>query len=838
METILDNLEWTLEGFHKYVPLQRVTMETGVTHNNLTGKIPATVPGGVHLDLYRAGHISHPYINMNSLTAEWIENRWWVYRTTLSPQIGKHRKVELIFKGLDYEAVVIINNVERASHKGMFEFLTVDITEECKTGEPVSLTVVFKGIPDEMGQVGFTSRTSTQKSRFNYKWDFSTRLVNIGFWRDIVLRTHGEVSLRDVYVTTDYQDKGLINVQFDIENYSACEVRLTVSRDGKMIQAKEFACDTNSFAEVLFLTNPVLWYPHGHGEQNLYDLSIELIHSGKTADSQSYKIGIRSLEYNLNDNAPAHALPYTVIINGKKIYINGINMVPLDHIYGNIAFEHYRQMIHLAKNMHVNMIRIWGGGIIEHEAFYDLCDEHGIMVWQEFIQSSSGIDNIPAKNPVYLTELASAATQALKEKRNHTSLAIWCGGNELMCANNIPSDYTDMNIAMLRGLVEKYDPKRLFLPTSASGPGQNLSMEKGKSHDIHGWWEYLGNPGHYERYYDSDSMLHSEFGTEGFANVKTIKKYISPEFLTPRDINDHHIWKHRGQWWGTYGRDLKEFGEIYDMTHFQNISQWLQAEGLRFILEQNRSRKFENSGSLIWQLNEPWPNITGTYLVDYCMEQKMAYYYAKKAYSPIHACIRYRKLNIAPGETFEAEMFAMNSLDFVNTTLDIRVQDTRGNILFDRKDEVSIPENSRVKLEDLRFTLPKEYEGIFFVNLWIAGNKNTYVFSTESHQVYAKTATLRATGDENRLEIKPLSGITKSDTRQFQVTNISDHAVMHIRMEETTDCFWIYADKMFETLMPGESEIYTITYTRKTPSGFMTDSYDEATEPIVEFKGF
>ena len=848
MEKKLSNLDWTLEGFHKYVPMHGVIMETGVSHNNLTGIIPATVPGGVHYDLYRAGQLAHPYKDMNSLTAEWVENRWWVYRTTFTPPPyeANWHKTELIFKGLDYEAIILINNKNAATHKGMFTPLTVDITEECRKGGPISLTIVFKGIPDEIGQTGYTSLTKTQKARFTYKWDFATRLVNIGVWRDIVFKAHEALSFSDIYLTTDYDEpSGIINVSGKIiahEDGHEPKVRISATLSGDTVLDETFTASKEFFRRFT-LEAPSLWYPNGSGRQPIYDINLELLCGGHVVDTKTYKAGIRRLRYLQNDDAPQGALPYTIEINNRKIYIKGINMVPLDHIYGNIAYEHYNQMLQTAKNMHINMIRIWGGGIFEHDVFYDLCDKYGIMVWQDFIQSSSGIDNIPAKDPAFLEELAENVTAGIKEKRNHTSLTLWCGGNELMDANSVPSDYTDMNIAMLRGLAEKYDPTRFFLPTSASGPNQNLSKVKGKSHDIHGWWEYLGNPAHYERYYDSDSLLHSEFGTEGLGNVKTISKYISEEYLTPRDVNDHIIWKHRGQWWGTYKRDLKEFKEITDMEHFQNMSQWLQAEGLRFILEQNRSRKFRNSGSLIWQLNEPWPNITGTYLVDYNLEQKMAYYYAKKVYEPIHAALRYRKLNYAIGENFDGELFVDSSIGAQTVKVAVIVRDVTGKVLWERPPEaVSLATDVAYRLPNVQFAVTEDFGELFLVTLMTTTDtleviKNTYVFSTDDKFPYASSAKLRnasLVAEEVRRGINPDGSIVV----QYKVENVGRYAALHIRAEETTDCFWSYADKLFEILMPGESEVFSFTCTRKVPSGFLIDSYDENAQPQFVFSSF
>ena len=256
----------------------------------------------------------------------------------------------------------------------------------------------------------------------------------------------------------------------------------------------------------------------------------------------------------------------------------------------------------------------------------------GFLVWQEFIQSSSGIDNIPSQQPRFLELLAEAATHAVKTKRHHVSLTIWSGGNELTDKNGVPATYEDPNIAMLKRIVQEHDPQRLFLPTSASGPREFLSdtpENKGRNHDVHGHWVYLGIEKHYKFYGASDSLLHSEFGVDGCSAVKSLKKFLSPANLKPCSMKENLVWRHHGEWWDVYDRQRELFGENIDLKTFALGSQWVQAEGLRFIVEANRRRQWRNSGSIIWQFNEPWPNVSCTSLVDYCFEPKMAYYAVK-----------------------------------------------------------------------------------------------------------------------------------------------------------------------------------------------------------------
>ena len=176
--------------------------------------------------------------------------------------------------------------------------------------------------------------------------------------------------------------------------------------------------------------------------------------------------------------------------------------------------------------MRDSLVRVWGGGLIEKDEFYDLCDENGILIWQELIQSSSGIDNKPSEQEEFLELLKKTAECAVREKRNHVSLAVYSGGNELMEAPDRPCGRENKNIAMLEEIVRRLDGRRAFLPTSASGPREFITSEKGVSHDVHGSWRYEGNPGHYVLYGESDNLFHSEFGMDEMC-IRDRNRYLA-----------------------------------------------------------------------------------------------------------------------------------------------------------------------------------------------------------------------------------------------------------------------------------------------------------------------
>lgn len=850
MEMSLSTGPWFLKGYWPWVPLKDKSMETGKKLIGTTDWIPATVPGGVHYDLYRAGLIEHPYFEMNSLKCEWIENRWWMYKTTFEKPKETGEKFELVFKGIDYEALFYLNGNFLGEHFGMFHYAKFDITSYIYEAEQFELVVVFKHPPDEMGQIGKTSKTFTQKSRFNYKWDFSTRLVNIGFWDDINLIIHQKAMIGDVSLLTDVTDgHGVINLSAEIE-YNNCDSDLlfleVIGYDPKgdqalkkevPLQIGEGRCDLR-----LTFVDPELWFPNGHGEQPLYTILIRIKDENTIFNEKQYQVGIRKLSYVKNDNSPKDALPYTVVINGKRIYIKGFNITPLDHLYGNVTREHYEFLINKVKRANGNMVRVWGGGIIEKEIFYELCDKHGIMVWQEFIQSSSGIDNIPSKRPEFLDLLKKSATTALKEKRNHVSLTIWSGGNELMDENFKPSTYEDENIALLKKLVESYDPARLFLPTSASGPVEFVTEKKGISHDIHGHWQYAGNPAHYQLYGESDSLFHSEFGTDGVSSLKSLRKFLSEENLYPTTMSDHIVWRHHGEWWGTYNRDQEIFGPIHEISLFVDCSQWMQAEGLRFILEANRRREFQNSGSLIWQLNEPWPNASCTNVVDYYGEEKMAYHWARKSFAPTHVSLDYRSLNYKTGETFNAPVFIHGNGDSKPVVVNIQVLTTKGKLLREETLTIEMIPFIASKVSEIEFTVSKEHGELFFIRLQLLENEkvfheNVYTFSTKEETIYSPSLTLTDSG----LTVKSTTQWNKVGSewnRVYCVTNAGEDVALHIHPIEETNGFWMEADDSFVTLFPGESKNFTIHCAPKTAGGFLKEDQINRQEPVIRFNQF
>lgn len=645
---------WKLSCFYPYVPYYSMSIEANIEQKCIFAPIPADVPGSVHKALIKAGLLENPYYEMNSLKAEWIENKWWLYEMVF--EINEIENRVLVFEGIDYKAKIFLNGKVCGESENMFVPLRIPVESFLKKGEN-ELRVVLEGAPEEMAQLGISEKTHTQKSRFGYKWDFCTRIVHLGITGNVYIEKSKPVELERFFFNGKASGDFSIKFLCCAREKSAEKLRVKIFDENKNVVFEKTENVSVENGKSFFINGCVNsvrpWYPNGMGEQRLYTLNVSIGESEPFVIER--KVGFKDLTVEKNENGDWSSYGYLFNVNGKKVYIKGVNVTPLDMLYGDIKDERYEKLFKILADGNINLIRIWGGGLIESETLYSLADKYGIMIWQEFIQSGAGISSRPSVEPEYLEKLAATAKQATL-KANHVSLVAFSGGNELSDENG-PIDFSNKNVALLKSIVNAECPWVFMYPTSASGGKEFLSLDTlGKHCDVHGPWKYYGGY-HYQLFNASDSMLHSEFGCDGMTNREIFDEYIAPENVKVTNTFENYTWRHHGEWWDTYERDTEIFGVPDTIDEQIAISQFMQAEGLRYAVEANRRRAYQNSGSIIWQANEPFPGISGTNLIDYNMKPKFVWRKVKQAFNKVNPSLRYDKFVYNVGDELNVDMF-------------------------------------------------------------------------------------------------------------------------------------------------------------------------------------
>ncbi|MBE0698817.1 MAG: hypothetical protein IH586_18005, partial [Anaerolineaceae bacterium] len=430
---------------------------------------------------------------------------------------------------------------------------------------------------------------------------------------------------------------------------------------------------------------------------------------------------------------------YTLRVNGRKIYINGWNWVPMDVLYGVERAEKRERLLRLAREANVNLLRVWGGGLIEKKIFYDLCDRLGILVWQEFIQSSSGIDNVPSTDPAYIDLLLGTAEQAIIQRRNHPSLGVWSGGNELHETAQRLCDTSHPALAALKGALDRLDPGRHWVATSPAGGEFGFCVpsdgaQAARLQDVHGPWEYQGLRAQYTLYNQGRSLLHSEFGVEGLTNRRALDAVIPLASQVPVSL-ENPLWKHLGFWWVKEQAWAEIFDPLADVETTRRATQFLQADGLRYAVEADRRRQFVNAGTMPWQFNEPYPMAACTSAVDYFAEPKPVYYTVARAYRPLTVSARFDTLAWNRTEPFRAEICCSNTRAAGAGSLSWRLAGLDGKPFCQETLPAALPENGSKVLHRIEAALAEIPGDVFFLDLILqdmAGNElaaNRYTFT-------------------------------------------------------------------------------------------------------------
>lgn len=771
---------------------------------------PAKVPGSVLYDMWQAGKVPDPFFELNSKLSEWVPARTWVYRKEFeTPKGWDGEHVELCFEGIDYEAEIFVNGSSLGCHRGMYTSCRFDVTGKLVKAGKNLLAVVLQPAPFEQPQVGKTSLVHTHKSRMTYWWDFCPRMIHQGIWQDVYLECTGEIRFDNVYIYADFIEK-----ERTAEVHMELQIKGKGSGEGCLLEGcfGEYSFETRIEEGrgdvVLRIPSPKLWWTNGAGEPFQYEVRLRLLdQKGQISDSRNFLYGIRDIRFLQNDGCRKAEGQFTLCLNGRRIYIKGYNWVPADVMYGTVQEEKLRHLIRLAKEAGVNMFRVWGGGLIETDLFYELCAQSGILVWQEFIQSSSGIENKTPEDEEYGAMMEKEAEIIIKAKRNHTALAVWCGGNELQDGEGMPLDGKDALLARLEKQVRKWDSRRKWLPTSPSGglflnSMDNIRRAPEKLFDVHGPWEHQGLEKHCLLYNSGTSFMASEFGVEGMANESVLNRCVAREHWIPAN-KDNEIYFHRGAWWNNEPLVQETMGgRLTKVEQIRKASQFMQYEGLKYAVESNIRRAMKNSASFPWQFNEPYPNLFCTSAVDYYGCPKPAYYGVRKAYGVYRVTAAFASPSVAGEEKFRTEIFA--GRDSANLRKDemlcIRalLLDMQGNAVIKEEAYISdMPEISG-KVMDLTCHPAEIRTPIFLLRLSLSAGVECLA---ENEYLFTKEKNFAPVWDMKEAKVS----FSWRNERELVMENTGDTAALFVYLKHEGDDTRLYFSENYISLMPGEN---------------------------------
>lgn len=685
---------------------------------------PAVVPGTVHQDLLRHKLLPDPFYGTNEKKIQWVENEDWEYKTTflVTPEQLSRGAAQITFEGLDTYADVFLNGSLLLQSDNMFVAYSVPVKEVLRVGENRLHILFHSPIKQTLSQWesnGFDYPADndhhdkhlsifTRKAPYSYGWDWGIRMVTSGIWRPVTLKFYDIATIDDYHVKqlslTD--EKALLSNELEINNVSGKEEMAEVlasyslkdGDSGTVKQTVALSPGKNYINLPVTVERPVRWMPNGWGEPALYDFSAQVVCGGKVIAEKHHRIGLRTVR--LVNEKDKYGESYYFEVNGIPMFAKGANFIPNDALLPAMTTERYQTLFRDIKEANMNVIRVWGGGTYEDDRFYELADENGILVWQDFMFACTAY---PA-DPTFLKRVSQEAEYNIKRLRNHACLAMWCGNNEILeglkywgwqsrytkeTYEQLYRDYDKLFRELLPAKVEELDSGRFYVHSSPyfANWGRPDSWGTGDSHN---WGIWYGK----KTFESSDTELGrfiSEFGFQSFPEMKTIATFAAPEDyeIESEVMNAHQKSSIGNNLIHTYME--RDFIVPEKFEDFVYVGLVLQGQGIRYCLEAHRRNRPYCMGTLYWQLNDSWPVVSWSG-IDYYGNWKALHYQAKRAFEPllINAVHEDGNLNIY--------LISDRLQSISDLTLTMQLVDFNGKRLDKRKVSVHAPANTSEKV--------------------------------------------------------------------------------------------------------------------------------------------
>ena len=694
--------------------------------------LEASVPGDVHMDLLKNGLIEDPFYRLNEHDLQWIDKTDWEYKTEfdLSKKDINSHSLSLDFHGIDTYSSIYLNDSLIATTDNMFIGKTVDIKNFAKLGKNKLYVKLYspinKGVQlhdslgydissfnandlAEIGKVEGNKRVSvfTRKAPYHYGWDWGPRLVTSGIWQPINIKKWNYFNIEDLYIKQKTLDESASLVaEIEVESYLEIDEMISeIYVDNQKVSTDLIYINkgANKIEIPFTIKDYELWWPNGMGDQNMYEIKVKL-QSNNNFVTTSKRIGLR--EINLVTSEDSIGNNFYFEVNKKPVFMKGVNYIPQDIFLNRVSDDKYEELLNSAVDANMNMIRVWGGGIYENEIFYNLCDEKGLLVWQDFMFACAMYPG----DEEFLKSVEQEAEFNVKRLRGHPSIALWCGNNEVRSAwknwgwekdvienqspeiaNEISKAYDDVFHKILPKVVNNLDSSTAYWPSS---PGSTFSggTESYTSGDAHYWGVWWGKE-NFESYNQKVPRFMSEFGFQSFPEFSSIDKYTNEsDYSIYSDVMKSH---QRSSIGNKTIEDymLRYYNKPKSFKGYLYVSQILQAYGVSMGMEAHRRNKGYSMGSLYWQLNDCWP-VASWSSIDYFGKWKALHYSTKKAFQPV--LISFFKSDS------EIELHIISDLlESKEVNLNLKVLSFSGEILYETNKNYSLQQNSTMKVESL-----------------------------------------------------------------------------------------------------------------------------------------
>jgi beta-mannosidase len=775
----------------------------------------ATVPGTVHTDLFKNKLIPDPFTGAREQQLQWIEKEDWEYKTIvkISKKELLKEHIELQCEGLDTYADVFLNGSLILSADNMFRSWNVEVKPFLREGKN-ELKVLFRSAVKEgkaeAAKLSYTlpgdEKVFTRKAQYQYGWDWGPRYVTCGIWKSIKLVSWQDARILDVQCIQHSLSDSIAELEFiceirsDIDNSAYIDITYSHTLDisGQRTRKIKLTKGIGSYSIFYTVKQPQRWWTNDLGFPVTYGFTIDLSYDSRFLDSKRTTIGLRTLELVREKDAAGTSFYFK--LNGIPVFIKGANYIPPDNFLPRVQAGAYEKIVLDAKEANMNMLRVWGGGVYGENEFYTACDKNGILVWQDLMFACAMYPG----DEHFTKNVAEEVEQQVKRLRNHPSLALWCGNNEIdegwknwgwqqqyhysqKDSSKIADDYTLLFNNLIKDMFRIYDPERAYWPSSPSiGWGHKESLEEGDSHYWGVWWGM--EP--FEVYKQKTGRFMSEYGFQGMPGMSAFEKmglYASSGAFDSLTFRAHQ--KHPTGYETIRTYMERDYKVPADFENYVYVSQLLQARGMKTAIEAHRRAKPYCMGTMYWQLNDCWP-ATSWSSSDYYGNWKALQYEAKRDFRDIMISVNEKE------DSCEVSIIS-DRLKNIKAELAVELFDLDGNLLWFSYLPVDVNANS----SKVYFKFDKNISDHFNKNNVVLRSSLTtidsYLSDVRDMHYFAKPKDLSLK--------RPLIAISKPICEQVQCISLSSDVLMkdvYIRIKGES----VHLSDNFFDLLPGEEK--------------------------------